>query len=71
MVTEYAIKHVERFIDRSNHHERENEVEYYMEPTESIYTIAKQCGFIPHGKLTLPAIDTDEHQYLVFFERAL
>lgn len=67
--TEYGMKHVERFIDKSNH-ERENEIEYFMETSDSIYSIAKQCGFIPHGKIELPGI-SKEYQHLVFFERAL
>jgi ubiquinone/menaquinone biosynthesis C-methylase UbiE len=61
----------ETFIDMETDHVRQNEFHLYMEKISTILDIAKQNGFIQHGKASMKGCNGDENQYLYILERPL
>jgi hypothetical protein len=62
----------ESFIDSKTQHVRENELDLYMLPIDTVMSLALRSGFIVKAKWNL--VDSpyaDPHQFIYLFERTL
>jgi len=59
------------FTDKVTKHIRQNEQTMKMESIDEILDLAKQAGFLVHGKTGMKSINDDDNQYLYILERTM
>ena len=62
---------IETMVDNETTHVRQNEITLYVEDLRTLIDLAKNNGFIFHGKTNMKDITGDAYQYLYYFERPL
>jgi SAM-dependent methyltransferase len=66
-----AVVFTQIFTDTVTKNIRQNEQSLKMEPIDEILKMAKQAGFIVHGKTGMKGCNGDENQYLYVLERTM